>query len=50
MPSITGFKLIINIPPELGEVSILPLYGEALETLFTIKANNYKDVQTPLSY
>ena len=57
MPSITTIKMNINFEPSSGFLEVLPAPGTpgpsegfSLDTVFTIRAVNFVDEDTPLSY
>ena len=50
MPSISTAKVDINFEPISGDITITPSEGDSLDTVFTIKAVNFIDEDTPFTY
>ena len=50
MPSLTNTIVRVNFPPIGGSVEVFPSEGYSLETEFLIRASNFQDEDSPLSY
>lgn len=50
MPQQTSFKMKLNFEPSGGTLTITPLKGKSLDTIFQIALKDFFDEDQPLSY
>ena len=50
MPMQSSIKLKINLPPEIGTMTVTPTSGSSLVTEFIIELVDFQDFNLPLSY
>ncbi|KAL4469881.1 hypothetical protein ABPG72_011102 [Tetrahymena utriculariae] len=50
MPSLTTINIQLNIPPQNCILTVNPIQGIALQTIFFIQISNCQDQDTPLTY
>jgi hypothetical protein len=50
MPSQSNFGIVLNFAPIDGNVTIDPIFGYSIYTVFNIRAIDYRDEDLPLSY
>ena len=50
MPLVSTVRVNVNFEPIEGTVEVTPLEGDSLDTVFTIKALNFVDEDSPLTF